>query len=130
MKSEADKIMKEFQNKIDEDGLSRMFPKNKNIDGTKISVTRDNSNNNSPLIKKNFRNDTKLTSEEILLNELKPVKFDGLYKVDMNPEKIEIEIEKFTKEEPLSPKPKKETRKNIINDNAYPFKQDIKCIIF
>jgi hypothetical protein len=130
MKNEIDKIMKDFQNKIDEDGLSRMFPKNKNIEGRKISVTRDNSNNNSPLIKKNFRNDIKLTTEEIIFNELKPFKFDGLYKVYMNPEKIEMEIEKFTKEEPLSPKPKKETRKNNVNDNAYPFKQDIKCVIF
>ena len=48
----------------------------------------------------------------------------------MNPERIEMEIEKFTKEEAESPKPKRETRKNVVNDNTYPFKQDIKCIIF
>ena len=83
-------------------------------------------------MKKNFNNNEAKNNntEETIFNELKPVKFDGLYKVEMNPEKIEMEIEKFTKEEVNSPKVKRETRKNIINDNAYPFKQDTRCVIF
>lgn len=124
MNKEANKIIQDFRDKIDEDGLHKFFPKNKNI-----SVTRDNSNTTSPLLKKIFTNEIKIADENIL-NELKPVKFDGLYKVELTPEKIEMEIEKFTQAETASPKPKKETRKPIVNDNAYPFKQDTRCVIY
>jgi hypothetical protein len=128
MNAEANKIIQDFRDKIDEDGLNRLFPKNKNIEAMKISITRENSTTNSPLIKKNF-NEMK-SSDDSIFAELKPVKFDGLYKIEMTPEKIEMEIEKFTKEEAVSPKAKRETRKKLINDNAYPFKQDTKCVIF
>jgi hypothetical protein len=129
MKLEANKIIQDFHDKIDENGLNRLFPKNRNVEAPKISFTRDNSTSNSPIMKKNFC-ELKLTTDDTLFNELKPVKFDGLYKIEMPPEKIEMEIEKFTKEEISSPNAKRQTRKNIINDNAYPFKQDTKCVIF
>jgi hypothetical protein len=76
--------------------------------------------------------------DDQIFNDLKPVKFDGLYKKEMTSEDIEQEITKLTQEE-VSPIPKKtglnnRTRINNINDSTYPFKQAFKsdkiCNIF
>jgi tRNA(Ser,Leu) C12 N-acetylase TAN1 len=62
------------------------------------------------------------SEEDHIFNDLKPVKFDGLYRKEMTSEEIEQEIKKLTQEEIATPMPKKfssRTRLNTINDSAY-----------
>jgi hypothetical protein len=127
MNTEANRILQEYRDKIDEEGLNKLFPKNR----TESTKNKEVAQINSPLFKKAILSDFKVQNkeEDNIFNELKPVKFDGLYKIDMTPEKIEEEILKFTQQEVITPKPKKNTRLNNANDTAYPFKQDIRCII-
>jgi hypothetical protein len=66
--------------------------------------------------------------DDLVFNDLKPVKFDGLYKKEMTSEEIEQEIKKLTQEEAPIPIKKTTNRSRItnINDSAYPFKQAFK----
>lgn len=79
--------------------------------------------------------------EDNTLSELKPVKFEGLYKKEMTAEEITNEIQKLLQDclnVPQNNENKTNTkmnRQNVITNNiadySYPFKQDkITCTIF
>jgi hypothetical protein len=78
--------------------------------------------------------------DDQIFAELKPVKFDGLYKKEMTQEEIIESINRLTNsnKENVPQGDGKKVRKGItrninndVNDNAYPFKQDkLTCSIF
>lgn len=77
--------------------------------------------------------------EDNILSELKPVKFEGLYKKEMNSEEIKNEIQKLlneclvpqTNEKQSNPKFGRQAVNNNLPDYTYPFKEDkISCTIF
>ena len=81
---------------------------------------------------------SKGNDEDNILNELKPWKFDGLFKKNMSEDEIAEEIKKISestiKEQNLSQNKSRISKQSIkpVSDNSYPFKQEsfqIKCLI-
>jgi hypothetical protein len=84
--------------------------------------------------------------EDLIYQELKPIKFDGLYRKDMTVDEIAEIIKKIEQDTIIDSQPIAKvggvTRNlkggsvnasNVVTDNAYPFKQDcfkISCNIF
>jgi hypothetical protein len=83
--------------------------------------------------------------EDLIYQELKPIKFDGLFRKDMTPEEIAEIIKKIEQEVLSDSQPATKIggasrgfkganlNTNVVTENAYPFKQDcfkISCNIF
>jgi hypothetical protein len=84
--------------------------------------------------------------EDLIYQELKPIKFDGLFRKDMTSEEINEIIKKIEQDVIIDSQPTAKiggvgrnlkgssiNASNVVTDNAYPFKQDcfkISCNIF
>lgn len=88
----------------------------------------------------NYSGKSNISNDENIFLEMKPVKFDGLYKKEMSKEELIEEIKKLTmstkitnnqNEANTTSRRAQKTAQSEINDNAYPFKQEkFNCIIF
>jgi hypothetical protein len=106
-----------------------------NFTQSPLPVKRTLASNSKLLLTTNHVN-VKI-DDDLIFQELKPLKFDGLFKQDFSAEEIsemikKIEMDQITENTPITRpgsnprnfKNSNNTTSNIVSDNAYPFKQD------
>jgi hypothetical protein len=118
--------------------VSNMSKDTINSPGNKKATQNQNaSGTNQPTSLNNYLI-SKGNEEDNILNELKPLKFNGLFRKEMSEDEIAEEIKKISdstiKEQNLSQNKSRLSKQPIkqVTDNSYPFKQEsfqIKCLI-
>jgi hypothetical protein len=140
MITEVTDRLDKYKKSLDEESLSKISKQKldykniaaKSIEASPTIVKRPNI---MPPTDANKIGSSKFEDDQIF-NDLRPVKFDGLYKKEMTSEEIEQEIRKLTQDEVVTPIKKSNARSRMtnVNDSAYPFKQAFKqdkmCMIF